>query len=51
VSDRISILSGEWLTDAVINCCQTLLKEQYPHIGELQNTGLGETLAYEIETG
>ena len=51
VSDRISILSGEWLTDAVINCWQTLLKEQYPHIGGLQKTGLGDTLTYRIETG
>ena len=51
VSDRISILSGEWLTDAVINCCQIFLKLQYPHIGGLQDTCLGDTLPYIIETG
>lgn len=42
---------GDWLTDAVINCAQNLLKECYPHIGGLQDTGLGETLAYAIESG
>ena len=39
------------MTNAVINCCQTVLKQQYPHIGGLQNTCLGDTLTYIIETG
>lgn len=51
VSDRISITTGEWLTDAVVNCAQKLLKESYPLMGGLQMTTLGETLAYTVETG
>lgn len=30
MSDRWSIRAGEWLTDAVINCSQKLLKQSYP---------------------
>ena len=41
VSDHMSIMAGEWLTDAVINCAQNLLKEKYPLIGSLQMTTLG----------
>lgn len=51
VSDRQSIVSGEWLTDAVIDCSQVLLKNQYPHVGGLQMTTLGLLLRYSIETG
>ena len=50
-SDRQSIKNGEWLTDAVINSAQTLLREQYPLIGGLQMTTLGHTLSYAIEKG
>lgn len=32
LSDKQSLVAGEWLTDAVIDCAQTLLKEHYPHI-------------------
>ena len=51
VSDRQSLLAGEWLTDAIINCAQTLLKRSYPIMGGLQMTTLGNTLAYTIERG
>ena len=47
-SDRQSLLAGEWLTDAIINCAQTLLKRSYPKMGGLQ---LGNTLAHTIERG
>lgn len=49
MSDRWSIRAGEWLTDAVINCSQKLLKQSYPLMGGLQSTGLGNTLTYDIE--
>lgn len=51
VSDRQSIMAGEWLTDAVINSAQRLLKERYPQMGGLQMTTLGDTLTYTIEKG
>lgn len=51
VSDRLSIVYGEWLTDAVINCAQRLLKECYPLMGGLQPTTFGATLSYTVETG
>lgn len=50
-SDRLSLLSGDWLSDAIINCAQNLLKEQYPLVGGLQSTTLGYTLSYTIERG
>ena len=50
-SDRECLNTHQWLTDAVINAGQKLLKLAYPHIGGLQSTVLGETLAYEIQTG
>ena len=31
-----------WLSDILINACQTLLKEQYPHVGGFQNTLFGK---------
>ena len=49
VSDRQSLMSGDWLTDAIINCAQKLLKESYPLMGGLQMTTLGENLAYTIQ--
>lgn len=40
-----------WLTDAVINAAQTLLKRQHPDVGGLQNTNLGRNLTFAIERG
>lgn len=51
VSDRLSLVSGDWLTDGIINCAQRLLKERYPLMGGLQHTSLGDTLSYTIERG
>ena len=38
-----------WLSDSVINACQRLLKEAHPHVNGLQNTLLGQTLAFRVE--
>ena len=51
VSDRQHLLSGEWLSDAVINCAQDLLKTSYPDTGGLQKTTLAFTLSYAVEKG
>ena len=49
-SDHAFLNTHQWLTDAIINAGQKLLKQTYPHVGGLQSTVLGETLAYEIQT-
>ena len=51
VADRQSIVAGEWLTDAVIDAAQVLLKEHFPEMGGLQRTTLGHTLTYAVERG
>ena len=51
VSDRQHLLGGEWLSDAVINCAQDLLKTSYPDTGGLQKTTLAFTLSYAVEKG
>jgi len=51
VSDRQSIVYGGWLTDAVIDAAQELIKERFPEIGGLQRTTLGQTLTYAVERG
>ena len=38
-----------WLSDALINAGQKLLKDAYPHIGGLQPTILGMILAFEVQ--
>ena len=50
-SDRQSIVAGEWLTDAVIDAAQVLLKEHFPEMSGLQRTTLGHTLTYAVERG
>ena len=51
VSDRQHLLTGEWLSDAVINAAQVLLKKCYPEVRGLQMTALGFTLSYAVEDG
>ena len=51
VADRQSIVAEEWLTDAVIDAAQVLLKEGFPEMGGLQRTTLGHTLTYAVERG
>ena len=47
MSDRESLNDGEWLTDAVINAAQLVLKNQFA-VGGLQDTNHGHTLTYDI---
>ena len=49
--DKDSLNQGNWLTDSVINAAQTLLKQQFPHVGGLQEVVLADTLAFEIQGG
>ena len=46
-----SLSQGKWLPDSVINVAQTLLKQQFPHVGGLQEVILADTLAFEIHGG
>ncbi len=46
MTDRLSLISGDWLTDTIINCAQRLLKEHYPLMDGLQATTLGDILSY-----
>ena len=48
-SDKNSLINGSWLSDALITAGQKLLKDAYPHIGGLQPTILGMTLAFEVQ--
>ena len=48
--EKIQHMHG-WLTDAVINAAQTLLKRQYQDVGGLQSTNLGRDLTFAIERG
>ena len=47
--DKECLSRGKWLTDSLINAVQSLLRNQYPHIGGLQSTSLGETLSFETQ--
>ena len=46
LEDRQCLRKGGWLTDRVINAGQVLLKTDYPQIGGLQPTTLGEVLGF-----
>ena len=44
-------LEGDWLTDRIINVAQKLLQKAHPHVGNLQSSILGETLAFTVQRG
>ena len=46
MSDKESLDANMDLTDNVINAAHLLLREQYPHIGGLQDTILGQKLLF-----
>ena len=46
LEDRQCLRKCGWLTDSVINAGQVLLKTDYPQIGGLQPTTLGEVLGF-----
>ena len=50
-ADRLCLTNGKWVTDNIINAYQQLLRNAYPHIGGLENTSVGETLAFTIQKG
>lgn len=47
-ADKQILLGEGWLTDSIINAGQYLLKRSHPHVGGLQPTALGETLAFSV---
>ena len=50
-SNKDCIAERKWLTDDEITATQKLINNAYPHIGDLQPTILGETLAFAVEKG
>ena len=50
--DKETLTSHDaWLSDAIINAAQTLLKSDNPFLSGLQNVNLGLTGSYAVETG
>lgn len=49
MADKNAIVTGMWLSDAVITASQKLLKESFPHTGSLQPTILGQNLTFEVQ--
>ena len=49
-SDKKSLINSRWLSNALINAGQKLLKDAYPHISGLQPTLLGMTLAFKVQS-
>lgn len=45
--DRDALLSGDWLTDHLVNEGQRLIKKKY-HANGLQDVSLGNTLAFNV---
>lgn len=41
--------NSQWFTDSLINCCQFMLKREYPNIGGLQNVCLMHTRPISLE--
>ena len=48
-TDREFLDNGEWLSDAVVNASQNLLKKSYPRIGGLQPTTLGVISQFNVQ--
>ena len=49
IVDEQILLSGEWLNDNLVNAAQVLIAESFPHSNGLQNTTLGQTMAFNIQ--
>ena len=50
-ADRLCPTNGKWVINNIINGCQQLLSNEYPHIRGLTNTSLNETLTFTIQKG
>ena len=51
-ADRRTLMSSSaWISDAVINAAQTLLKKETPYVSGLQNVNLGLNNSFDVETG
>ena len=47
--DEHILLSGEWLNDTIVNASQRLIAKSFSLCNGLQDTNLGQTLAFEIQ--
>ena len=47
--DEHILLSREWLNDTIVNASQRLIAKSFPLRNGLQDTNLGQTLAFEIQ--
>ena len=48
-ADEHILLSGEWLNDTIVNASQRLITTSFPLCNGLQDTNLGQTLAFDIQ--
>ena len=48
-ADEHILLSGEWLNDTIVNASQRLIATSFPLCNGLQDTNLGQTLAFDIQ--
>ena len=51
MEDKRCLEGGDWLADRIINAAQKLLQKAHPHVGSLQSSILGETLAFTVQRG
>ena len=51
VRDEKVLLSGEWLTDSLVNAGQRLIQQAHPHVQGLQDVSLGHTLVFNVIKG
>ena len=47
---KLLLQKGAWLNDRIVNASQRLLKQDFPHIGSLQKTLLGQSLSFSVES-
>ena len=48
-ADEHILLSGEWLNDTIVNASQRLIATSFPLCNGLQDTNLGQTVAFDIQ--
>ena len=45
------IENGEWLTDHIIGAAHSVLRKQFPGVGEMENTTLGLVDNFSVQRG
>ena len=49
--DEEILLRNKWLNDKLVNAGQELIRAVYPNVSGLQDTSLGQTLAFNVQKG